>query len=415
MARCRGGARDNLFRGSPNRGYKRAMNQLPDPIRTSIAGVLLAGGQSRRMFAGAGGGDKGLLDLGDQPMLGHVIARFAPQVGTLVINANGDPARFARFGLPVAGDTLAGFPGPLAGVLAGMRWTATHAADARYVATVSTDAPFLPDDLVARLHAAIEDKPGHIAIAQSADGLHPVIGLWPVALADDLEAALAAGVRKVLAWTDRHGTVPVVFEPVVIGGKQVDPFFNANTPDEMDAARRLLGKITGRNGEPVIGIAGWKNSGKTTLTVALVAEFARRGLRVATLKHAHHDFQIDDADTDSARHRRAGAQQVMVVSAKRWAIVRELAGGVEPDFADALRMLEPCDLIIVEGYKSHPIPKIEARRTASTTRTPLSDTDPHVIAIAADHPVAETKLPVFALDDAPAIADFIARHVGLAA
>jgi molybdopterin-guanine dinucleotide biosynthesis adapter protein len=170
--------------------------------------------------------------------------------------------------------------------------------------------------------------------------------------------------------------------------------------------------LRGRSGAPLIGIVGWKNSGKTTLTVALVAEFTRRGLRVATIKHAHHSFQIDDAETDSARHRRAGAGQVAVVSRDRWAMVRELGGHDEPDLADVVAMLEPCDLIIVEGYKSASIPKIEARRTGSATREMLSERDPQVLAIAADHVVADLQLPAFGLDDVAAIADFIARAVG---
>src|SRR5256885_16094410 len=113
---------------------------------------------------------------------------------------------------------------------------------------------------------------------------------------------------------------------------------------------------------PIIGIAGWKKSGKTTLVVRLIEEFTRRGLKVASVKHAHHDFQIDDAETDSARHRRAGASQVAVVSAKRWALIAELEGAPEPDLAQIVAWLGPCDLVIVEGYKSVPIPKIEARR-----------------------------------------------------
>ena len=172
-------------------------------------------------------------------------------------------------------------------------------------------------------------------------------------------------------------------------------------------------QLRGKSGAPVIGIAGWKNSGKTTLTVALVAEFTRRGLTVATIKHAHHSFQIDDADTDSARHRRAGAGQIAIVSRERWAMVRELGGRDEPDLADVVAMLEPCDLIIVEGYKSAAIPKIEARRTASLEKKHLADTDAHVIAIAADYAVVGAKVPTFALDDVPAIADFIAKAVGL--
>lgn len=207
----------------------------------AIIGVLLAGGQSRRMFPQEpGGGDKCLRDLAGRPMLAHVIERLAPQVAHLVINANGEPKRFDAFGLPIAADTVTGFVGPLAGVLAGMRWTIAHAPAASHIATVSTDAPFIPANLVARLAVAAAARPGSIAIARSGGELHPVIGLWPVGLADDLESALRGGVRKVLAWTDRHGTEPVDFPFQSVAGQAIDPFFNANHPDELDEARRLL-------------------------------------------------------------------------------------------------------------------------------------------------------------------------------
>jgi molybdopterin-guanine dinucleotide biosynthesis protein A len=213
--------------------------------RPRVTGVILAGGQSRRMFKDrATGGDKGLLDIAGTTMLGHVVRRFAPQVDRLILNANGDPNRFADFGLPVVADTVGGFAGPLAGVLAGLRWSAANASDAVWVATASSDAPFLPHDLVARLKAAVEAKGNAIALAQSAGELHPVIGLWPVALADDLEKALRDGVRKVLAWTDRHGTLPVPFEALALAGRAVDPFFNANTPEELEEARRLLAAVS---------------------------------------------------------------------------------------------------------------------------------------------------------------------------
>ena len=204
-----------------------------------ITGVLLAGGQSRRMFAGAAArGDKGLLEIAGQPMLAHVASRLKPQVGAMVINANGDPARFAAFGLPVVADTVEGHVGPLAGVLAGMRWSMANAPAATHIATVSTDAPLLPLDLVVRLAARIEESP--IVLASSWGEIQPVIGLWPVALADDLEAALKGGVRKVLAWTDRHGTTAVDFAFVQLGPLLVDPFFNANTPAELEQAEMYL-------------------------------------------------------------------------------------------------------------------------------------------------------------------------------
>lgn len=201
-----------------------------------VTGVLLAGGLSRRM----GGGDKCLRDLGGKPMLGHVIERLGPQVGAMVINANGDPGRFHPFGLAVVADTIGGFAGPLAGVLAGMRWSATAAPQAKWIVTVSTDAPFLPLDLVHRLLAATADAPQTIALAASGGEVHPVIGLWPVALADDLEEQLHAGVRKVLHWTDRHRSVIVDFPFLRFQGRKIDPFFNANTPEELDEARALI-------------------------------------------------------------------------------------------------------------------------------------------------------------------------------
>ena len=221
------------------------------PARDDITGIILAGGQSRRMFAGRsgasvdapGGGDKGLLEIAGRPMLGYVIERLASQVGRMAINANGDPARFARFGLSVVPDTIEGFVGPLAGVLAGMRWAAANTPDARWIASVSSDAPLLPRDLVERLASAVTERGHAIAIAQSGGGLHPVIGLWPIALADDLDAALRAGLRKVLHWTDRHGTVAVDFPFVTAGERSIDPFFNANTPDELAEVGRLLTAI----------------------------------------------------------------------------------------------------------------------------------------------------------------------------
>ncbi len=167
------------------------------------------------------------------------------------------------------------------------------------------------------------------------------------------------------------------------------------------------------NGIPVLGIAGWKKSGKTTLTVRLVEELTRRGFKIATVKHAHHDFQVDDAETDSARHRRAGAGQVAVVSRKRWALVKELIDEPEPNFEEVVAWLEPCDLILVEGYKSAPIRKIEARRMAATTKKALAADDDLVVAIAADHPVPETRLRVFDLDDVAGLADFIVGITGV--
>ncbi|WP_306006079.1 molybdenum cofactor guanylyltransferase MobA [Aquicoccus porphyridii] len=195
----------------------------------SIPGVILAGGLATRL----GGGDKTLLPLGDGTILGHVIARLRPQVGRIALNANGDPARFAAYPLPVIADSVAGFPGPLGGILAAMDWAAGHGAQS--VVTVAGDTPFFPPDLVARLAAGL-GRPACPVIAATADGWHPTFGLWPVDLRDDLRAALAGGARRVRLWARDHGARQAMFD----GGPH-DPFFNINTADDLALARKMCG------------------------------------------------------------------------------------------------------------------------------------------------------------------------------
>ncbi|MEZ2330620.1 molybdopterin-guanine dinucleotide biosynthesis protein B [Mesorhizobium sp. RCC_202] len=165
----------------------------------------------------------------------------------------------------------------------------------------------------------------------------------------------------------------------------------------------------------VFGITGWKNSGKTTLTEKLVTELVRRGWTVSTVKHAHHDFDIDKPGADSFRHRQAGATEVAIVSDRRWALMHELRGEDEPKLDDILARLGPCDIVLVEGYKREAHGKIEARRLEAKDRTPLSANDPNIVAIAADFAVEGEKLPVFDLDDTKSIADFVERSTGLVA
>lgn len=196
-----------------------------------VVGVILAGGLARRM----GGHDKGLMTLGGTPLLDRVIARLASQVDVLVINANGDPSRYAMHRLPIVADSIPGAVGPLAGVLAGMDWAAQQ--DCRWIATAATDSPFFPTDLVRRLRAAVaETKGSRLGCASSGGRLHPVFGLWAVELRDDLRNALAGeGVRKVDEWTGRHGLAVVDFPTA-----PYDPFFNANRPEDIAAAEHML-------------------------------------------------------------------------------------------------------------------------------------------------------------------------------
>jgi molybdopterin-guanine dinucleotide biosynthesis protein A len=201
-----------------------------------VVAVLLAGGKSSRM----GGGDKSLRPLAGKPVLAHIVARLRPQIGAIIINANGDPSRFAAFDLPVVADNIAGFAGPLAGVHAGLQWAEAHAPGARHIVTLATDTPFFPHDLVQRFLAEARDDEGALLVAKSADGVHPVFGLWPVAMVRELEKSLMQGVRKVGAWTAQQGAREVMFPPVEICGRLVDPFFNINRPEDLGEAEALL-------------------------------------------------------------------------------------------------------------------------------------------------------------------------------
>jgi len=206
-------------------------------MSTAVAGVLLAGGLSRRM----GGGDKCLRPLAGKPILAHVIERVAPQVQALVLNANGDRSRFREFGLPVVPDAIDGFAGPLAGVLTGMDWVRANRPDISWLVSIPTDAPFLPHDLVVRLRDAVGRDNGDMACARSGGRAHPVAGLWPVRLAEDLRSAMTKEeIRKVDIWTGRYRLIEVEFAT-----DPVDPFFNANRPADLDMAERFAAGTTG--------------------------------------------------------------------------------------------------------------------------------------------------------------------------
>jgi molybdopterin-guanine dinucleotide biosynthesis protein A len=201
------------------------------PGNSQTLGLVLAGGLARRM----GGGDKPRTRIGGVTILSRVLERMKPQCTRLIINANGDPARFADTGLPVIADDVPDFAGPLAGILAGLDWAAAHATEIDYIASVPGDCPFLPHDVVTRLHQARLTQHAPLACARSGEWRHPVVGLWPVALRSDLrEAVTEEGLRKIENWTARHG-VALADWPA----EPVDPFFNVNTPEDVAAAERL--------------------------------------------------------------------------------------------------------------------------------------------------------------------------------
>jgi molybdenum cofactor guanylyltransferase len=196
-----------------------------------MVGVLLAGGLARRM----GGGDKPMRQIGGRTILERVIARLKPQCDELILNANGDPARFAAFGLPVVADSVENFPGPLAGILAALDWTAANRPGVSLVLSAAADCPFLPRDLVARLTEALVNENAQLAVAASGGQSHPVIGLWSVSLRDELRHALVQeDIRRIDRWTARYKLATVTWQT-----QPLDPFFNANTMDDIAAAERL--------------------------------------------------------------------------------------------------------------------------------------------------------------------------------
>lgn len=199
----------------------------------TIAGVILAGGLARRM----GGGDKALIDLAGRPLIAHVIDRFAPQVGPLLVSANGDPGRFAEFGLEVIGDPVADYPGPLAGLAAACLWVRAHRPEITHVATAPVDTPLLPRNLVARLAAALVANPSAgCAMAASHGRMHPVAALHPVGCVDDLLPGLASGeIRRLMNWFEGRGAISVDFS-----APGVEPFVNINRPEDLAAFRGAL-------------------------------------------------------------------------------------------------------------------------------------------------------------------------------
>jgi molybdopterin-guanine dinucleotide biosynthesis protein A len=210
-----------------------------DYDRSRIAGVILAGGRSRRM----GGGDKALMPLAGTPMIAHIAGRLAPQVGAAVIVANGDVTGLRPLGLPIVTDAVGDYSGPLAGLLSGMIWAREHRPEAQWIATTPCDTPFLPEDYVGALRQAAGDRAEAIAIAASESGSHFASGLWPMVLQKDLAASLEAGEHRMHRWIERHANHLASFPTVTAGAHRIDPFFNVNTREDFAMAETIMKEL----------------------------------------------------------------------------------------------------------------------------------------------------------------------------
>ena len=354
--------------------------------REAVTGVILAGGRGARM----GGVDKGLVEVAGRPMVEHVLAAVERQAGAVAINANRSTERYARYGHPVIADRMDGFQGPLAGMASALAAAATE-----FVLVVPCDSPLVDASLGPRLHAALVQHGTDVAVAHDGERMHPVFVLLRRAARAGLDDFLARGERKIDRWFAKEKTAVVDFSDLP------DMFLNVNReedrsrlearlqarpearPDEETGNKRRAASAAGAprtRRPPVIGFAGYRGSGKTTLATGVVRALTEAGVRVSAVKHAHHAFDVDQPGKDSYELRRAGAVQTLVGSRDRWALVTEVGAVREPTLDELVDRLdfESVDIVLVEGFKHAEVPKIAVRREEDS---PFVD-DPFVVAVA---------------------------------
>ena len=350
--------------------------------REAVTGVILAGGRGARM----GGVDKGLVEVAGRPMVEHVLAAVERQAAAVAINANRSTERYARYGHPVIADRLDGFQGPLAGMASALAAAATE-----FVLVVPCDSPLVDASLGPRLHAALVERGADVAVAHDGERMHPVFVLLRRAARAGLDDFLARGERRIDRWFAEEKTAVVDFSDLP------EMFLNVNREEDRSRLEaRLEARPNGETGKgrrtasaagtprsrrpPVVGFAGYRGSGKTTLATGVVRALTEAGVRVSAVKHAHHAFDVDQPGKDSYELRRAGAVQTLVGSRHRFALVTEVGAAREPTLDELVDRLdfESVDIVLVEGFKHAEVPKIAVRREEDA---PFVD-DPFVVAVA---------------------------------
>lgn len=356
----------------------------------SITGVILSGGQSRRM----GGIDKGLIQYNKISLVSHVIQTLAPQVDTLIINANRNIDEYKLLGLPVISDETDNYFGPLSGMLAAMKVAKTD-----YILTAPCDSPHLSPQLRSRMMESLLIEQADIAVAYDGNRLQPVFCLLPCRLQDELEDYLKQGGRKIDSWFSQYKMTAVDFSD------QAESFVNFNTPEDILEHKQPIMPFV-----PLLGFAAFSGTGKTTLLRKLIPLLAEKGIRTAVVKHAHHQFDIDLPGKDSYELRKSGAQQVLISSCNLMALMEVQSSDMtESKLAELLPKLDSshCDLILVEGFKHEVFPKIELHRP-QLAKPLLYKDDSSIIAIAHDAETDfDTELTQLNLNDPAKIADYI--------
>ena len=362
--------------------------------------VILAGGKGRRM----GGKEKALVPLLDRPLLSYVLESISGQVAPIALNINTSLDKFNKFGYQIIEDPIKGHLGPLAGILASLNWA--HTLNHEWVLTLPCDTPFLPKNLVEEMiKVKSNDLSLDLVIARSKGYNHPVIALWKSELKSKLRIALEEGVRKIDLFTANLKIGYVDFDSRK--NIQFDPFTNLNSPLDLIHAQQILGKLP-----PFFGLAGWSGSGKTTLCTKLIENFTKIGIKVGTLKHAHHKFELDKPGKDSFNLRKAGSRPMIISSKERFAVIQENDENEEKSLFQMLEMfakdpIQKCDLIIVEGFKNEPIPKIEVYRKI-IGKPELYKEDKNIFAIATDTKI-DSPIPILDLNKVNSISDYILK------
>jgi len=364
------------------------------PPLHNITAAILAGGRGTRL----GGADKGLEVLAGRPLIASISMALERQSSALIVNANRNLERYRAMGFVVVTDADDAFRGPLAGMLSVLR-----AATTEYVLCVPCDAPLLPADLTARLWHALNTAGAAASVAHNQDGIQPVYTLLSITLADALEDALTGGTRKVADWLRSIGAVGADFSdhPAM--------FLNLNCAADRSSLLAQMETSSHPLMPPVLGFVGYSGAGKTTLLKQLLPLLRARGLRVGMVKHAHHDFDIDTPGKDSYELRKAGAEQMLVASARRWALMAENGDDREPLLGKLIQRMDwaTLDLILVEGFKHEPIAKIEVHR-AVLGKPLLYPHDAQVIALATENiTVTQRPLAVLNINNVVQIAEFV--------
>ena len=361
--------------------------------------VVIAGGQGRRF----GGQDKGLVEVSGQPLIKHILRQLKPYNVDIVISANRNLDVYEAYGFPVIADRLTNFQGPLAGIASVM-----HEITTKYLVALPCDAVLIPTDFINRLLATQQKTNAEIVVASDGKRLQPIHSLISTDLLPSLESFLARGERKVDAWFAEHNMAIADFSD------SQEAFHNFNTESQKRQYESQQASLPEKKQEivfskPVLGFAAFSGTGKTTLLKQLLPLLNERGLKVAMIKHAHHSLDVDHKGKDSYELRKAGAEQMLVVSRSQVALIQDLKDGRrEPSLQESLEMLntQVLDLVLVEGFKQVSFPKIELHREG-LNKPLLYPDDDNIIAFASEQKPENINIPWLDLNDIEQIAEFV--------